>query len=81
MDRPLSAGWFRRCNRLASTAAVLRAQGLPTTVPESVGLFGERLSNIACAFQKEIDKGNLPGVVVMVTRKGRLAYSEAIGSR
>ncbi|MHB8577111.1 MAG: serine hydrolase domain-containing protein, partial [Dehalococcoidia bacterium] len=47
--------------------------------PESVGMSAERLKNIAGAFQKEIDKGNLPGVVVMIARKGRLVYSDAIG--
>jgi CubicO group peptidase (beta-lactamase class C family) len=61
------------------SAAVLHAQGLPTAAPESVGMSAERLKNIAGAFQKEIDKGNLPGVVVMVARKGRLVYTDAIG--
>ena len=60
-------------------AAVLHAQGLPTAAPESVGMSAERLKNIAGAFQKEIDKGNMPGVVVMVARKGRLVYSDTIG--
>jgi CubicO group peptidase (beta-lactamase class C family) len=60
-------------------AAVLHAQGLPTAAPESVGMSAERLKNIAGAFQKEIDRGNMPGVVVMVARKGRLVYSDAIG--
>lgn len=39
----------------------------------------ERLGRIRDAFRAEIDKGNLPGVVVMVARKGRLVYSDAIG--
>jgi CubicO group peptidase (beta-lactamase class C family) len=60
-------------------ATVLHAQGLPTATPESVGMSAQRLKNLAGAFQKEIDKGNMPGVVVMVARKGRLVYSEAIG--
>ena len=61
------------------SAAVLHAQGLPAAAPESVGMSTERLKNIAGAFQKEIDKGNLPGVVVLVARKGRLVYSDAVG--
>ena len=61
------------------SAVVLHAQGLPVASPESVGMSTERLGHIAGAFQKEIDKGNLPGVVVLVARKGRLVYSNAIG--
>jgi len=76
------------CSRIAALAfavtsvfstVVLYAQGLPTAAPESVGMSAQRLKNIAGAFQKEIDKGNMPGVVVMVARKGRLVYSDAIG--
>jgi CubicO group peptidase (beta-lactamase class C family) len=76
------------CRRIAALAfavtsvfstVVLYAQGLPTAAPESVGMSAQRLKNIAGAFQKEIDKGNMPGVVVMVARKGRLVYSDAIG--
>jgi CubicO group peptidase (beta-lactamase class C family) len=39
----------------------------------------QKLAQIRGAFQQEIDKGNLPGVVMMVARKGRLVYSDAIG--
>ena len=60
-------------------AAVLQAQALPAAAPESVGMSAQRLSRIGAAFQQEIDKGNLPGVVVLVARKGRLVYSEAVG--
>jgi len=62
-------------------AAALRAQGLPAATPESVGMSAERLNRIAGAFQEHIDKGNLPGVVVLVARKGKLVYSEALGFR
>jgi CubicO group peptidase (beta-lactamase class C family) len=41
----------------------------------------ERLGQIGMVFKREIEQGNLPGVVVMVARKGRLVYSEAIGSQ
>src|SRR5260221_55021 len=60
-------------------AALLQAQGLPSAPPESVGMSTQRLGRIGEAFKQEIDKGNLPGVVVMVARKGRLVYSDAVG--
>jgi CubicO group peptidase (beta-lactamase class C family) len=55
------------------------AQGLPVAPPESVGMSAQRLSRISEAFRQQIDQGNLPGVVVMVARKGRLVYSDAVG--
>jgi CubicO group peptidase (beta-lactamase class C family) len=60
-------------------AAFAAAQGLPTAAPESVGMSGQRLSRISDTFKQEIDKGNLPGVVVLVARKGKLVYSDAFG--
>ena len=60
-------------------AALAAAQGLPTAAPESVGMSGQRLSRISDTFKQEIDKGNLPGVVVLVARKGKLVYSDAFG--
>jgi CubicO group peptidase (beta-lactamase class C family) len=61
------------------SAALLQAQALPSASPESVGMSAQRLGRISEAFKQEIDKGNLPGVVVMVARKGRLVYSDAVG--
>ncbi len=61
------------------SAALLHAQGLPSASPESVGMSAQRLGRISEAFRQEIAKGNLPGVVVMVARKGRLVYSDAVG--
>jgi CubicO group peptidase (beta-lactamase class C family) len=60
-------------------AALLQAQGLPTATPDSVGMSALKLGHISEAFRQHIDKGNLPGVVVMVARKGRLVYSDAVG--
>ena len=61
------------------SSALLQAQGLPAASPESVGMSAARLAHIKEAFAQEIDKGNLPGVVVMVARKGKLVYSDNVG--
>ncbi len=61
------------------SAAVVQAQALPTAQPESVGMSAQRLGRISEVFRQQIDKGNLPGVVVMVARKGRLVYADTIG--
>ena len=70
---------FSLCIALAITAISSWAQGLPAASPESVGMSSERLKRISAALKSEIDKGNLPGAVVMVARKGKLVYSDAIG--
>ena len=62
-------------------AAGVWAQGLPAAAPETVGMSAQRLAQISAVFKREIEQGNLPGVVVMVARKGRLVYSDAIGSQ
>ena len=57
------------------------ARELPTVAPEKVGLSSERLARIGQVFQKEIDQGRLPGAIVLVARKGEVAYFESFGLR
>ena len=54
-------------------------QPLVAAAPEQVGMSAERLGRISTMLKKEIDDGKLPGAVVMVARKGRIVYSDAIG--
>jgi CubicO group peptidase (beta-lactamase class C family) len=54
-------------------------QPLATGAPEQVGMSGERLGRITTVLKKEISDGKLPGAVVMVARKGKIVYSDAIG--
>jgi len=49
--------------------------------PEEVGLSTERLARIGQVFNREIEQGKLPGAVVVVARKGRVAYFESFGFR
>ena len=77
---PIPAIRFALCIALAASAVSAWAQGLPAASPESVGMSTERLKRIGVALKGEIDKGNLPGVVVMVARKGKLVYTESLGS-
>ncbi len=64
---------------IAFSTTALCADPLPSATPESVGMSAQRLERIAGVFREHVDKGNLPGVVVLVARKGRLVYSEALG--
>jgi len=56
------------------------AQGLPkATHPEDVGFSSERLQRLTSAFQTDVDKGTIPGAVVLIARNGKVAYLEAFG--
>lgn len=56
------------------------AQGLPkASQPEDVGFSSQRLARLTEAFQEEVGKGAIPGAVVLIARKGKAAYFEAIG--
>ena len=63
------------------SAALVWAQPLPSARPEQVGFSPERLAHITAAFRSEVDKGQLPGAVVVIARKGKIAYFESVGFR
>lgn len=49
--------------------------------PESVGVSSERLKDVSTAFQAGVDKKEIPGAVVLIARRGQIAYFEAFGYR
>src|SRR3954469_19620704 len=56
------------------------AQDLPKlSRPEEAGFSSERLSRITQFFQSEVDKGAIPGAVLMVARNGKVVYRQAVG--
>jgi CubicO group peptidase (beta-lactamase class C family) len=56
------------------------AQGLPkANKPEDVGFSSERLKRVTDAFQSEVDKGAIPGAVVLIARNRKIAYLEVFG--
>ncbi len=60
--------------------SIASAQGIPqATNPGKVGLSKERLQRISAWIQGDVEKGIVPGAVVMVLRKGKIAYYEAFG--
>src|SRR5229473_882048 len=52
---------------------------LPQAKPESLGLSSIRLQRMSDAFKREIDKGTVPGVTMMVARRGQIGWFEALG--
>jgi CubicO group peptidase (beta-lactamase class C family) len=62
--------------------AIASAQGLPKAKnPEEVGLSSERLKRISAWMKADIEKGVIPGAVVLIARQGKVAYFEAFGYR
>jgi CubicO group peptidase (beta-lactamase class C family) len=62
---------------LLSTAA--QAQSLPSAKPEEVGLSSERLGKLTARLKADIEKGVIPGAIVLVARHGKIAMFEPIG--
>ena len=52
---------------------------MPRASPGSLGLSQRRLARIRTALEADIAAGRLPGAVVAIARRGKLAYFEAIG--
>ncbi|MBM3396809.1 MAG: beta-lactamase family protein [Betaproteobacteria bacterium] len=62
---------------LATTVAM--AAPLPEAKPEYVGISSERLMRLTRVMQAAVDKGEIPGAVVMLARQGRLVYNQSFG--
>jgi CubicO group peptidase (beta-lactamase class C family) len=57
------------------------AAGLPAARPEDVGLSSARLARITETLKADVERGRIPGAVVVIARRGRIAYAEAVGFR
>jgi CubicO group peptidase (beta-lactamase class C family) len=74
-----------RLTRLAAAsaafivAAAAWAQPLPLAKPEEVGMSSQKLAKIGQVLKKEVEDGSFRGAVVMVARKGKLVYQDAVG--
>jgi len=67
---------------LAHTAAGAEpSTRLPTAAPAEVGLDAAKLDRIDVVVQASIDKGQPPGVVVLVMRRGKIVFRKAYGLR
>jgi CubicO group peptidase (beta-lactamase class C family) len=66
---------------LLSAPIMASASGLPIAKPEEVGLSSARLERITRTLREDVERGRIPGAVVLIARKGRVAYLEAIGFR
>jgi|RhiMethySRZTD1v2_1073278.scaffolds.fasta_scaffold78553_4 CubicO group peptidase (beta-lactamase class C family) len=84
LSTPLSAQTMTtQVNTMANAAAAVALNGdpLPRAKPEEVGLSSERLSEIARRLNADVEAGRIPGAVIAIARKGKLAYYETFGFR
>jgi CubicO group peptidase (beta-lactamase class C family) len=57
------------------------AASLSSAKPEQVGLSSERLDRMSQLLKSEIAQGKIPGAVVLIARRGQIAYFESFGFR
>jgi CubicO group peptidase (beta-lactamase class C family) len=61
------------------TRSIKNTPPLTTSTPESVGMSSERLAHIDRICREAVDKGDLPGLVALVARNGKIVYCKAFG--
>lgn len=71
----------RKLLHLASLLICVSLSALAQTLarPEDAGFSSERLARITQFFQSEVDKGAIPGAVLLISRNGKTVYRQAIG--
>ncbi|HEX9651690.1 MAG TPA: serine hydrolase domain-containing protein, partial [Cyclobacteriaceae bacterium] len=57
------------------------SQELVRVTPEEVGMSSERLGRVTGVFNEYVEAGKIAGSVILVMRKGKVAYFEAFGYR
>lgn len=66
---------------LGMFCAQASARDLPASKAEKVGMSSERLQRIDALAQRYISDGRVPGMVTMVSRRGKIVHFEAHGQR
>ncbi len=54
---------------------------LPPAAPEEIGLSTLRLAHLGAVMCAEIERGRVPGAVVLIARRGRMGYFQSFGYR
>lgn len=63
----------------AQTKSIKKSAPLVPATPESAGISAERLGRIDLMCREAVSNGDLPGIVVLVARKGKIVMHEAYG--
>lgn len=63
----------------AQTKSAQKSPPLSNASPESVGMSSERLARIDAVCEQAVANGDVPGVVALVARNGKIIYHKAFG--
>lgn len=63
----------------AQTKSIKKSSPLSEASPENAGISAERLERIEAMCSKAVSDGNIPGVVALVARHGKIVYWKAFG--
>ena len=63
----------------AQTQSIQKSPPLSPASPESVGMSSERINRIDAMCREAVNSGNIPGVVALVARKGKIVLHKAYG--
>jgi len=61
--------------------AITLLAGCASQAPQGSGLSAAGLARLESAIAADVERGRIPGVVMMVQRDGKLAYSKALGKQ
>jgi len=56
-------------------------QALPAAAPSDVGFSTEALDRLSAVMQQQVDEDRMAGLVVLIARRGKVAYFEPFGMR
>jgi CubicO group peptidase (beta-lactamase class C family) len=74
-------GQIRRGTAAPVRPALMTTPSLPFARPEEVGLSSERLARLSEVMRAEAAGGRLPGAVVLIARRDRIAWLDSVGLR
>lgn len=64
---------------MAQTPSLQQSPPLVEASPESVGMSPERLARIDDMLKAAVEEGQVPGIVALIARKGKIVFHEAYG--
>ncbi|EAR02487.1 serine hydrolase domain-containing protein [Maribacter sp. HTCC2170] len=72
-------GFLFYCSTFAQTTSVKFSPPLTEATPESVGISSERLARIDNMLNKAVSNSDLPGIVALVARNGKIVFHNSYG--